>query len=656
MQNLQRSMRALALIALFMTTITIFAQESTEEAPDSTTVIEEIEGSSINIAGSGVVNPALEALVEASASIVEFDFSTTGSGAGFEQFCAGSAEIATSIRPISVEEDTLCRDAGVEYLELLIGYDITVVISNVEDNFLSCLTNDSLNALFAPSATASNWSEINLGEAAVQAGATPEPEATEEAIDYPDITVLLPEDNTLAYETLDSIVTGFGFRVNAQSMDSVSIIETVQATPGAIGVVSLEAALAEGVNVSPLSLNLSGIGCQEPSVNAVEAGAYFVAMPLYVYIATEAQETLAFFLDFLSNSTSSQALVDAGYSPVSVETVELNSAIISGEASARALTAEEITFNIPPGLTGAIRVVGATSGFNIASNNASRLASTQQTLTIDNDFSGQIAGTEAFCSGDAGIMFVNSGADTICDGSVDYVSYDFGQQAVVLIANAEDDFSSCLTLDQLSSIWGATSSDTVTQWSNVSDSFPEQDLILVGLNAGNVSTDILMTNISEGASLPVRGDVTETNSDPAYRATAIGIVPGALSYMSFTDYLVVSAEASNIQLVAIDTGSGCVVPDEASIIDGTYPVTRSTTMLVSHSALATIEVQSFVWSIFDEANISIVDAQDFVGGFAEQDIAEFRTGLLADFSAAQQAALEVTPEATAEATEEASDE
>lgn len=653
MQNLQRNFRVFTLIALFMATITIFSQESTEEAPDSTAVIEETEGSSINVVGSGVVNPALEALAEASASIIEYNFSTTGSGAGFEQFCAGSAEIATSIRPIGFEEDTLCREAGVEYLELLIGYDITVVISNVDDNFLSCLTNDSLNALFAPSASASNWSEINLDETA-QTGATPEPEATEEAVILPEITVLLPEDNSLTYETLDSLVSGFGFRSDAESMDVDSIIETVQSTPGAIGVVSLEAAIATDVSVFPVNLNLNGIGCVQPSISAVEATVYTAATPLYMYVASEAQETLAFFLNFLTDSASFQPLVDAGYSLVSVAIVELNSAIVRGEISARSLTADDITFNIPPGLTGAIKVVGATSGFNIASSNTARLASTQQTLTINNDFVGQIAGVEAFCNGDAGILFVNSGTDAVCDNDVAYMSYEFGQQAVVLIGNADDEFSTCLTLDQISNIWSATSADTVTQWSNVSDSLPEQDLILVGLSAGNIATDILMTNISEGAALPIRGDVAESNRDPAYRATAVGIVPGALTYMSYADYLAVSGNGDNIQLVAIDTDNDCVVPDETTIVDGTYPLSRSTTMLVKASELAKIEVQSFVWSIFDDANLSIIDAQDFVGGFAEQDIVEFRTALLADFSAAQLAVLS-TPEVTPEATEEASD-
>ena len=157
--------------------------EVTVEPVVTATPIPEIPGSSVTVVGSGVVNPALQSLINASGSIVDFNITTTGSSAGFDQFCPEvsveaeataeaevtpeasmmiGADMATSIRPITVEEDNNCRQAGVEYLELLIGYDVMVVISNVEDNYLGCLTTENMNSIFAPGATASNWSEINL--------------------------------------------------------------------------------------------------------------------------------------------------------------------------------------------------------------------------------------------------------------------------------------------------------------------------------------------------------------------------------------------------------------------------------------------------------------------------------------------------------------
>ncbi len=684
MKNLQRGIRVLALIALFVTGMALLAQEATEEAePEATEIvseemtpeaestemaeetseatatdvpmsIEEVAGSSVSVVGSGIVNPALQALVDASGSIISYDFTTTGSSAGFEQFCAGLADMTTSTRPITVAEDTLCNETGVEYLELLIGYDVTVIISNIEDNFLTCLTNANLSSIFAPSATASNWADVNLAGTTQAEG---EAEATEEASTLPEITVLLPQDTTLAYATLDDTVSGFGFRPDASNADATTIIDTVSSTSGAIGVVPLEVALANQDNVSILGLDTQGTGCSQPSIETIEADSYPAATPLYLYVATNAQETLAFFLDFLTNSDSTSALTMAGYTAVSAETVEVNRAIVLGEAAPRALTAEEVTYQIPPNLSGTVNIVGATSGFSIASGNAQRLASTQEALTINNNFNGQIAGIEAFCNGDADIIFVTNSADAICDGTVDYVNFDFGEQAVVLVSNAGDSYATCLTLEQINTIWSASSADTVSQWSNISEAFPEQTLTLVGVNSGNILTDIMMNAVTDGVANPVRSDVAETNSDPLYRGAAIANVPGALTYMSWVDYQdVIESGQANTQLVAVDNGSGCIVPSIETIGDGSYALTRSLSMLVKESSLATVPVQSLVWSMFTDANYTIIRAFDFVGGIDGDNLAEFRNDLLIQFEEAEQAQLvapETTPEMTPEATEEA---
>lgn len=686
MKNMQRSLRAIALLALFMMTMSIFAQEATEEpvtdtqevteepmmeteateeamvepeateAPmiepevteepmvdtDDSSMIEEVAGTSISVIGSGVVNPAVEALIGASGSILDYTLTTTGSTAGIAALCANEADIATSIRPINVEEDATCRDAGVEYIELLIAYDVLTVIANPADSFATCLTADNLTTLFAPSATISNWGDFVTPDTT-----TGNAEATEEPMMSPDITVLLPQDTSLTYENLDGIVSGFGFRADAQLLDNAGIVAGVSSTSGAIGVVPLSVAMTAGESISIVDINLVGV-CASPSITTVESGQYPAATPFYLYVANNAQDDLAFLLDYATGLDASTALGDAGYTAVSAESLSLNAAIVRGDVSARATTAEEITYTIPQGLSGNISVVGASSGFGIASTTSTRLTETQQSLVIDNNFSGQTAGVEAFCNGTADVLFVEGDTSTLCDGNVDFVDYNFGTQAVVLVANPDDSFATCLTPAQVNTIWGASAGEPITQWSGVSDAFPEQDLILVGLNSGNPLTDIMLGSVADGVPLPVRDDVAETNSDPLYRATAVSIVSGALSYMSWVDYQDV-VDSAAVQLVAINTGDGCVVPSEASILDGTYPMTRNVRMVVKQSSLATIPVQSYVWSVFGDGNISLINALDFVGGFQDQETITFRSDLLADFATAEQAVAEASAEVTPEA-------
>jgi phosphate transport system substrate-binding protein len=683
MESFQRVVRVIALLALLMTSIVLYAQESTEApaaettevvateaVPEATeavaTAAPEMTGSSAAIVGSGIVNPILNSLTVSSGSIVNYGFTNTGTDSGFDEFCAGNADVATAIRPINTTEDTACREAGVNYVELLLGYDIMVFVANPEDDFLACLTLDNMNNIFAPSVSGqtTNWDQVNLLDLNPAVNPSPVAEATVELTAEPEVlpnlTVLVSPDNTLAYATLDRFVAGIGIRNDAVVADYQSIVNTVATTRGAIGVVPLEAALSSESKVFILEADFgSGIGCQTASVTSVEDKLYLAATPLYLYVNTNAQATLAFFLNYITNDSRVDAIVSAGFSPASADVFATNRAVISGEAPARAFSAEEVSFEIPEGLLDEVFVGGATSAFRFADAISTRLTSTQQSLTMTLNLNGQVAGAENFCNSTVDILFVNGNGENVCGGtSLNYFNYPLGFQAVVLVANAGDSYAACLTLDQISSIWGAASTNSVTQWNNVAESFPEQAITLFGVREGDFLTDILLTPAGGGAPQPVRLDVAETNNDPSYRSAATANVPGALTYMAWQNYeRVIGNGQQNIQLVAVNAGDGCVVPSVETITNGTYPLARQTTMLVKELSLARTAVQSYVWTMFDDSSYSIFGASYFLGIEADA-LPQLRADVLAHFEQAAEAAqiaAETTPEATAEATEASGD-
>lgn len=701
MENFQRVVRVFALLALFMTSIVLYAQEATEEVtPETTEMVEEatatdvpptatptatltatptltptatntptetatatntstpsptpVDGGDVSVVGSAIVNPLLKALIGSSGSQINYSVTNTGTGAGFEQFCAGEADITTSIRTIGVSEDALCLENGVEYMELLIGYDVMVAVANPDDDFLACLTIDNLNSVFAPSASGqvTNWGQVNLASFATSAEATPEAEV------YPDITALVPADNTLGYVTLDTFVAGVGLRNDVLVADYETIINTVSVTSGAIGIAPLETVLASDSDVFILDLDF-GAGCQIASISTVEDGSYVAATSLYMYVNRNAQATLDYFLGYITDDANIADIEAAGFTPASANAFETNRAVISGEAPSRAFSAEEVTFEIPQGLVDEINIVGATSGFRVVDSIATRLTGSQQSLVINNNLNGQLAGLEDFCNGTADILLVNGSSENVCaDSDINYLDYSFGHQSVVLLANASDSYAACLTLDQIATIWGAGSTDTVTQWNNVAESFPEQDITLFGVRAGDFLTDIMLTPAEGGAPLPVRLDVAETNPDHLYRAAATANVAGALTYMSWQNYeAVLENGQQNIQLVAVNAGDGCVVPSFDTITDGTYPLTRETTMLVKELSLARVAVQSYVWTLFADDVYPLFTSLSFVG-VEEDNLSEIRTQLLAQFTQSEEAAqlaAQAAAEATSEVTEESGD-
>jgi hypothetical protein len=111
----------------------------------------------------------------------------------------------------------------------------------------------------------------------------------------------------------------------------------------------------------------------------------------------------------------------------------------------------------------------------------------------------------------------------------------------------------------------------------------------------------------------VREDA-EISGDVLYRAAATANVPGALTFMTWTDYQdVLSNAQANIQLVAVDGGAGCVAPSVETITDGTYPLARPLNVVVNKAALTDITVQSWLWSVFSDQNHSLFTASGLVG-------------------------------------------
>jgi phosphate transport system substrate-binding protein len=247
------------------------------------------------------------------------------------------------------------------------------------------------------------------------------------------------------------------------------------------------------------------------------------------------------------------------------------------------------------------------------------------------------------------------------------LSVELGSQATSLVANAASEFLQCLTTDQITTTWQATSTDTVTNWDQVSDDFPDLVMTLFAPNTGNSYTDLMLLKAAGESNSLNRVD-TELDDDPLYRAAATANVEGALTYMSWPEYQqVLSNNQTNIQLVSVDGGNGCVSPSQESIADGSYPLTRPARLVINQSALARIEVMSFVWFLMTDENYYLLDEAGFVGlSFA--DLADTRSSLQTAFNEASAAALEAEataepgaestaePEATSESTLEATEE
>ena len=629
MKPVQRAAALLVLLALFISPTTFFAQD---EEP-------------VTVTGSGIVADIVSALADGAEDALALDISITGTTGGLAAFCQGEADITGAVRPINPDEEALCQENGIEYAEFLAGYNIMAVIAHPDLTFAECLAPDAINALFAPSAQGivTNWADTGLE------GAADEP-----------LTVYLPPDDSAIFALIDSVAGGVGLRRDANvEASQAAIIEAVSSTPGAVGVVSLNA-LSDESDVRLLQVQNALGECVEPSLEAVESRRYDNVERLLLYATRDSldQAGPAALLGQLADPDSTDLIESAGYSAPSADSYAINQAILDGETG-RQFAIDTAEFEIPAEVFGTVSVGGAAVLFDYLNQTTTLFGLAYPSVTINLDLAGEPRGVRQLCNGEIQLLAAQSelsdeALENCAANNITPVTFELGREAVVMLANSDDEHLQCLTVEQTLAVWSATTEETVTTWDQVSEDFPEEPLILVAPPLGSQSYTGMLLRSPEGFDLPQRPDVAESRADPLYRAAAVSNATGALTYMSWAEYQrVLDNEQEGFQLVAVDAGSGCVAPAEETIADGSYAYTAPRLLIAAQSALARVEVQSVLWYMFADENYDNFQSSGLTGpAFAELPAIRERLQSLFNEAVAQQieasAEVEGEPEVTAE--------
>ena len=122
----------------------------------------------IKIDGSSTVYPVSEAVAEefrTEAPKVKVTVGVSGTGGGFKKFGRGETDISDASRPIKDKEATICKESGINYVELTVAYDGLAVIINPENKWVDKFTTEELKKLWEPAAEGKimKWSDIREG-------------------------------------------------------------------------------------------------------------------------------------------------------------------------------------------------------------------------------------------------------------------------------------------------------------------------------------------------------------------------------------------------------------------------------------------------------------------------------------------------------------
>ena len=231
---------------------------------------EDLSGS-ISIDGSSTVGPLVTAAAEQfqeANSGVNVTVGVSGTGGGFERFCAGETDLSNASRPIEDDEVALCEKAGVEYTEFQVANDGLAIVVNPENDWAECLTVEQLKTIWSPDTAAKSWKDVDPG--------------------FPDEPIKLygpgTDSGTFDYFT-DAINGEEGVsRTDYQATeDDNVIVQGVGAEKGGLGYFGLSYAEQNTDKVKLVPVD-SGGGCITPSVETVQDETYTpLGRPLYVY-------------------------------------------------------------------------------------------------------------------------------------------------------------------------------------------------------------------------------------------------------------------------------------------------------------------------------------------------------------------------------------
>ena len=243
----------------------------------------------IRIDGSSTVGPFAQAAQEAFQGEnpgVRITVAQSGTGGGFEKFCAGETDISNASRPIDEEEEVpLCDKEGVKYTEVQVANDGISIATN-PDLAVDCLTTDQLKELWQQGSKVTSLSEIDP------------------SLPDGELSLFGPGTDSGTFEFFTEEINGeeANSRKDYQpSEDDNVLVQGVAGEAGGLGYFGFSYYEQNQDKLNLVSVD-SGSGCVKPSQEAIASGEYKpLSRPLYMYPSQKAMQRpeVKAFMDYV---------------------------------------------------------------------------------------------------------------------------------------------------------------------------------------------------------------------------------------------------------------------------------------------------------------------------------------------------------------------
>jgi phosphate transport system substrate-binding protein len=251
----------------------------------------------IRIDGSSTVGPFAQAAAEefqAQNPNVRVTVGTSGTGGGFEKFCAGETDISDASRPIDEEEEApICERNNVTYKEVQVANDGISIATN-KNLEVDCMTVEQLKELWQQGSKIERLSQIDPK--------------------LPDAQLELfgPGTDSGTFEFFTEEINGEegNTRKDYQpSEDDNVLVQGVEGSDGGFGYFGFSYYEQNKENLNLVGVD-AGSGCVKPSQESISSGEYKpLSRPLFMYPSEKAlrKPTVRAFMDYVVQNYDSIA-------------------------------------------------------------------------------------------------------------------------------------------------------------------------------------------------------------------------------------------------------------------------------------------------------------------------------------------------------------
>jgi phosphate transport system substrate-binding protein len=225
---------------------------------------------------------------------VKVTVGVSGTGGGFERFCAGETDLSDASRPIEDEEKQACEKKHIQHRELQVANDGISVVVNPDNDWAECLTVDQLKRIWEPDSKVKTWKDLDDS--------------------FPDEKLELfgPGTDSGTFDFFTEKIVGEESSSRSDysaTEDDNVIVNGVSGSKGGLGYLGLSYVEQNAGKLKAVEID-GGDGCVAPSLETVQDGSYKpLSRPLLIYARVDALEDKVQVSEFLQFLLTRQAAI-----------------------------------------------------------------------------------------------------------------------------------------------------------------------------------------------------------------------------------------------------------------------------------------------------------------------------------------------------------